>query len=140
LPVGSAPPEENRARDKATQMVAGSWDFSGLRRGDLTSSSFVSESRPSGFLHAPSCGLASSRPGFPDRDYPGKSLETTWPGFGRRASAPIWSYEEVLALDVSHLRMVTQAPLRSRLDNAVPSLRMLPSSRAQEPHQLDKSP
>jgi hypothetical protein len=33
-------------------------------RGDPTSSSFVFESRPGGFLHAPSYGLASSHPGF----------------------------------------------------------------------------
>jgi hypothetical protein len=56
----------------------------GPHRWDLTSSSFVSESRPGGFLHAPSCGLASSRPGFPARDYPGKTLETTWYGFDPR--------------------------------------------------------
>jgi hypothetical protein len=31
-------------------------------RGDPTSSSFISESRPGDFLHAPSCGLASNRP------------------------------------------------------------------------------
>jgi hypothetical protein len=30
-----------------------------------------------GFLHAPPCGPTSSRPGFPDRGYPRKSLETT---------------------------------------------------------------
>jgi hypothetical protein len=33
-------------------------------RGDPTSSSFISESQPGGFLRTPPCGLASSRPGF----------------------------------------------------------------------------
>jgi hypothetical protein len=61
----------------------------GPHRGDPTSSRFISEFRPGGFLHAPSCGLTSSRPGFTDMDYPRKSCETTWqylPGGG--ASAP----------------------------------------------------
>jgi hypothetical protein len=44
-------------------------------------SSFVSEFRPGGFVHGPSCGQASSRPDFPDKGYPGTLLETTWPGF-----------------------------------------------------------
>jgi hypothetical protein len=82
--VGSMPPRANIVRDKATQSVANSLHFLGLHRGDLTSSCFVSESQLEGFLHAPLFGLASSRPGFPDRDYPGKSLETTWPGFALR--------------------------------------------------------
>jgi hypothetical protein len=46
-------------------------------RGGLTSSSFVSESRSGGFLHTPSCGLASSHPGSPDMDFLGASHETT---------------------------------------------------------------
>jgi hypothetical protein len=33
-------------------------------RGNLTSSSFVSESQMGGFCHAPLCGLAPSRPDF----------------------------------------------------------------------------
>jgi hypothetical protein len=71
-------------------------------RGDPTSSSFVSESRSGGFLHAPLCGLASSRLGFATRDYPRKSLETTWPRFdgagGGGVLAPVWSFGEALAL------------------------------------------
>jgi hypothetical protein len=50
-------------------------------RGYPTSSCFVSESQMGCFLHTHLCGLASSHPGFPTRDYSGKSLETTWPGF-----------------------------------------------------------
>jgi hypothetical protein len=50
-------------------------------RGDPTSSSFIFESRPRGFLHAPPCGLAPSCLGFSARDYPAKMLETTWSGF-----------------------------------------------------------
>jgi hypothetical protein len=46
-------------------------------RGDPTSLSLISESRLGGFLHAPPCGLASSRPSFSARDYLGKSHETT---------------------------------------------------------------
>jgi hypothetical protein len=37
---------------------------SGEHRGDPASANFISESRPRGFLHAPLCGLASSRLGF----------------------------------------------------------------------------
>jgi hypothetical protein len=55
----------------------------GPHRGDSTSSNFVSESRSEGFLHAPPCGLASTHPGFPARDYPGKSRVITWPGFAQ---------------------------------------------------------
>jgi hypothetical protein len=50
-------------------------------RGDPTSSSFVSGSRPRGLLDAPPRGLAPSRPSFPARDYLGKTLETTKPRF-----------------------------------------------------------
>jgi hypothetical protein len=49
----------------------------GPHRGDPTSSTFVSESRLRGFLHAPPYWLALSPLGFPTRDYPGKMLETT---------------------------------------------------------------
>jgi hypothetical protein len=81
LPVDSEPPRATRARDEATQGVASSWHFSRTHRGDPTPSSFISESRPGGLLHASPCGLAPSRPGFPTRDYPRKTLETTWLGF-----------------------------------------------------------
>jgi hypothetical protein len=83
LPLGLEPPRENRARDKATQGVASSWHFLGPHRGDMAPSSFVSESRSGGFLHAPPRGLSPIHPGFPATDYSGKMLETTWPGFGR---------------------------------------------------------
>jgi hypothetical protein len=55
----------------------------GPHRGDLAPSSFVLESWSGGFLHSPPCGLGSSHLGFSDRDYPRKSLETTWPGSAR---------------------------------------------------------
>jgi hypothetical protein len=57
------------------------------------SSSFVSEARPRGFLHAPPCGLAPSHPGFPARDYLGQMLETTWVIFDQGGISPyliIW--------------------------------------------------
>jgi hypothetical protein len=82
-PVGSAPPIANRARDKATQRVASIWHFLEPHREDPTSTSLVSGSQSGGFLHTPPCGLASSHQGFLDRDYPRKSLETTWLGFDR---------------------------------------------------------
>jgi hypothetical protein len=50
-------------------------------RGDPAFSTFISESRLGGFLHAPPCGLALSRPGFYARDYLGKTHETTWSRF-----------------------------------------------------------
>jgi hypothetical protein len=50
-------------------------------QGDPTSSSFVSVSRPRGFLQAPLCGLAPSRLGFLARDNLRKMLETTWSRF-----------------------------------------------------------
>jgi hypothetical protein len=95
--VGSAPPRANRTRDKATQRVVSS-------RHTRASSGFVSESRLEGFLHAPPCGLVSSCLGFPVRDYPGKSLETTYPKFewGEGTLALVWSYGEALALAGSH--------------------------------------
>jgi hypothetical protein len=86
--VRSAPTKANRARGKATQMVASSWHFLEPHRGDPTSSSFISEFRSGGFLHAPPCGMASSPPGFPDIDYEGKSLETTCPGFAWGGISP----------------------------------------------------
>jgi hypothetical protein len=81
MPVRSAPPRANIARDKATERVANSWCYPGPCRGDLTSSSFVSESRLRGFLHALSCELASSHPGSHDREYSGTTRETTWHRF-----------------------------------------------------------
>jgi hypothetical protein len=108
LSVGSALPRANRARDKATQMVVSSWHYPGPHRGYLTSSSFVSESRPKGFLRVPLCGLASSHPGSPNRDYLGMMHETTYPGFALGGGgAPLWSYGEVLAHAASHPRTVT---------------------------------
>jgi hypothetical protein len=53
-------------------------------------------------------------------------------GGGGWALATVWSYREALALVGSQLRMVTQAPLRSRLSTAVHSLKLLASSRAWE--------
>jgi hypothetical protein len=53
LPVESALPKANRAREKATQKLASSRNYPGPHRGDPASSSFVSESRPAGFHHAP---------------------------------------------------------------------------------------
>jgi hypothetical protein len=50
---GSEPPRATNARDEATQRMTNI----------LVPSSFVSESRSGGFLHA-LCGLASSHPGF----------------------------------------------------------------------------
>jgi hypothetical protein len=51
----------------------------GARSRDQTSSSFVSQSQPGGFLHTPLCGLAPSRSGFPTRDYLGKRLKPLGP-------------------------------------------------------------
>jgi hypothetical protein len=90
--LGSASPRAYRAGDKATKRVASSWHFLRPHQKDLTSSSFVSESRLGGFCHAPPYELASSRLVFLDRNYPGKSLETIWPGFGQwGAFAHVWS-------------------------------------------------
>jgi hypothetical protein len=47
-----------KARDEAIQRVASNWYFLGPHRGDLVPFSFISESRPGGFLHAPPSGLA----------------------------------------------------------------------------------
>jgi hypothetical protein len=80
-PVVSAPPRANTVMDKAKQGVANSWHYPGLHIGDLTSSRFLYESQTGGFLHALLCELASSHPGFPDRDCPGTLHEMTCPGF-----------------------------------------------------------
>jgi hypothetical protein len=72
----------------------------GPHRGDPTSLCFVFESWLGGFLQASPCGLVSNRPGFPTGDYPGKSLESTWPRFDRGGGALglVWSHREALAL------------------------------------------
>jgi hypothetical protein len=115
-----------------TQRVASSWRYPGPHRGDPTSSSFVFESRPGGFLHAPPCRVASSHPGSPDRNYPRMTYETTWPGFAPGASAPVWSNGATLACASSHPRRVTQTPLRAGLGIG------WANSRTQEPCQLGK--
>jgi hypothetical protein len=115
--VGSALPKANRVGDKATQRMASSWRYLGPHRGDPASSSFVSESWPGGFIHTPPCGLASSHPGSPDRDYLGMKHETTWPGFAPGGSTLVWSYEEVLAHTGSHPCTVTT--LDSEHDSAL---------------------
>jgi hypothetical protein len=98
--VAKSKQSEGQSNKKGGQRLA----HPGPHRGDPASSSFVSESGSGSFLHAPSCGLASSRPGFPDRDNPRKSLETTWHRFDRGAGAlgPVWSYGEALSLAGSH--------------------------------------
>jgi hypothetical protein len=91
-PARSASPKANRARDKATPRVANSWCFSRPHRGDLTSSSFVSESRLGGFRHVmspPPSGLASSCLSSPNRDYSGMMRETTRPGFPPGGHLPL---------------------------------------------------
>jgi hypothetical protein len=87
-PVGSEPSRANRVKDKATQGVASSWHFLGPHYREPVPSSFVSEFWTGGFLHAPTCGLAPNCSGFPARDYSGKTLETTWPGFDRGGINP----------------------------------------------------
>jgi hypothetical protein len=62
--VGSEPPKATRVRDEATQGRAHILAHPVPQRGDPASSSFIFESRPGGFLHAPPCELASSRPRF----------------------------------------------------------------------------
>jgi hypothetical protein len=54
-----------------------------LHRGALTSSSFISESQLGGFIHAPLCGLAPGRLGFPARDYTGKCLKPPGPDLAK---------------------------------------------------------
>jgi hypothetical protein len=77
LPVRSESPRTTRVRDEGTQRGGQHLAHPEHHRGYLTSSSFVSESRSGGFLHAPPCGLAPCHLGFPTRDYLGKTLETT---------------------------------------------------------------
>jgi hypothetical protein len=50
---GSEPPRATRARDEATQRIANILAHSVPHRGDLAFSSFISESKPEGFLHTP---------------------------------------------------------------------------------------
>jgi hypothetical protein len=118
-----------------------SWCYPEPHRGDLTSSSFVFESQPGGFHHAPYVGrhlavrvllIGTTREWCVKS--PGLDLHQ------RGAYAPIWSYGEVCIHAGSHLPMVTQGTLRSWLGIAVPSLRPLASSRMREPRQLDKYP
>jgi hypothetical protein len=71
---------EGRSDTKGGEQLADQEPY----RGDPTSLIFVSESRSGGFHHASPCGLAPSHPDFPARDYPGKTLETTWSGFAGR--------------------------------------------------------
>jgi hypothetical protein len=131
--------QSKQSRAQSETRSGSKWHFLRPHRGDPTPSSFVSESRPGGFLHAAPCGLAPSHPGFPTRDYPGKMLETIWPGFDLGgALAPIWSYGEAPALAISHPWMVTQAPLRSWLGTTVWCLRPLASSRTWGPRPLCK--
>jgi hypothetical protein len=67
---GSDPPTATRARDEATQRMANILAHPVPHQGDPASSSFISESRFGGSLHA-LCGLASSHLGFL-RGLPGK--------------------------------------------------------------------
>jgi hypothetical protein len=87
-PVGSESPRATRERDKVTQRVASIWCIQGPIKGDMASSSIISESWQGGFLHTPPCGLAPSRPGFLARDYSAKALETTWPRFDQGGISP----------------------------------------------------
>jgi hypothetical protein len=59
----SEPPRATRARDEVTQRMANISAHPVAHHGVPASSSFVSESRPGGFLHA-LCGLASRCLGF----------------------------------------------------------------------------
>jgi hypothetical protein len=107
------PAQSNRSEERSDRKGGQQLAHREPHRGDPTSSSIIFESRSGGFLHTPPCGQALSRSGFPAKDYPGKTLETTWSAFGWGALAPVWSYGEALALASSHPQMVTQAPLRS---------------------------
>jgi hypothetical protein len=83
-------------------------------RGDLTHSSFISESRPGGFLHAP-LWTGNEPSGFSariTRERSVKPLSLDLIG-GGGALAPVWFYGEALTQTGSHSRMVTHAPLRS---------------------------
>jgi hypothetical protein len=82
-------------RDEATQRVASSWRARGPIKGTRH---FQASYLSGGFFHTPLCGLASSRSGFSDMNYLGKSLETTWPGFAWGSLAPDWSYGEEFIL------------------------------------------
>jgi hypothetical protein len=82
---GSKAKPTSRARVAQSKQSEGQSDkwggqqlaFSKTHQGDTTLSSFISDSQLGGFLHAPPCGMAPSRPGFSARDYLGKTLETT---------------------------------------------------------------
>jgi hypothetical protein len=93
----------------------------GPHRGDPASSSFVYESWTGGFLHAPLCGLASSCPSFPARDYPIKSLKTTWSRF----DGGHWPLSDAMERHLSLLALTHERwpKLYSDPNLAVPSLR-----------------
>jgi hypothetical protein len=107
---GSKAKPANRVRAAQSNQSEGQSDTKGGQQlahlephqGDPSSSSFIYESRPRGFLHVALCGLAPSRPGFPAKDYLGKTLETTYYGFDRGSLASVWCYGEALALASSH--------------------------------------
>jgi hypothetical protein len=103
---------EGRSNTKGGQQLV----HIGPHRGDPMFSSFVSESQLGDFLHAPSCGLACSRLSFPDRDYPGKSLETTCPEFPRGRGehmllfSPMERYLPLLALTLARCSRLYSNP------------------------------
>jgi hypothetical protein len=61
--------QSKQSEGQSDTRVASSWHFLGPNCGDMVPSIFVSKSRSGDFLHA--------------RDYSGKMLETTCPGFDR---------------------------------------------------------
>jgi hypothetical protein len=139
-PVGLAPPRANRAWDKATQRIASSWCYPGTHRGEPTSSSFVYDSRPGGFLHAPPCRLASSQLGSPDMDYPGMTRETTRPKFVPRGLQPclvLWRGTCPCWLSPAYGDPVSTQILT--LHHGA-SLRLLVSLQMRNPHRLGKYP
>jgi hypothetical protein len=108
-----APPKANNARDKVTQRVVISWHYLGPHRGDLTSSSFVSEFRPGGFHNPPPppSGLAPSHPSSPDRDYPRTMHEIIRSRFVSGDICPcLILWRGTFAHAGSHPPTVTQAP------------------------------
>jgi hypothetical protein len=114
LPTRSVPPRANRARDKVTQWMSSSWCYPRPHRRDSTSLSFVSESLPGGFLHTPSCGVASSHSGSPNRVYLEMMLKP--PGLNLLGGGGICPYLVLWRSTCppgSHPPMVTQTPLRS---------------------------
>jgi hypothetical protein len=51
-----ASPRANKERDKATARMASNWRYLGPHRGNLASTSFVSDSQSGSFHHAPQVG------------------------------------------------------------------------------------